>query len=39
MGIFVVTYGIMQQSLQYPNENRMNFTIKVRHVFRADKKF
>ena len=29
MGIFVLTYGIVQQSLQYPNENRMDFTIKV----------
>jgi hypothetical protein len=29
MGIFVLTYGIVQQSLQYPNENRMDFTIRV----------
>ena len=39
MGIFVITYGIMQQSLQYPNENRMNFTIKVGQIFKTDNKF
>jgi hypothetical protein len=33
MAIFVLTYGIVQQSLQYPNENRMSFTVRVRNNF------
>ena len=35
MGVFVLTYGIVQQSLQYPNENRMSFTIRVSHYFQS----
>jgi hypothetical protein len=33
LAIFVLTYGIVQQSLQYPNENRMSFTVRVRNNF------